>query len=225
MKTIKQLSIAVLTLLFIQFSACGEIKVKADIDDDDLDTISNIFDDADDSESSDPDDTDNTDDTDEVGTEVEENSDDEEIITDEEEDTQATDIESNDNSTDDKGGQINNSQKGTNRTFIGTYSLDAYYSSCDNRYVLPANIRGFSHGDLIDFEDSSGYLVWIARLFVDDTFDFSALYLDKFGNPTITLACTCEIKDGYYSYYNDEINCNCEGTDSYNTCKIYYDKY
>ena len=67
-------------------------------------------------------------------------------------------------------------------------------------------------------------LVWIADVYPDDTFDFAIRYRDSFGQPSVTVACTCYIRAAYNNYYPDEIRCTCDPSNSSDTCNIYYDQ-
>lgn len=115
------------------------------------------------------------------------------------------------------------------RHFIGTFQFEeyGYYGSaypdvCE--YGFPMVVRLYSHDDVIDFENSTGDLVWIARLFEDETFDFQVGFLNKFGQPSIRLVCTCYIDEGYWDYYTDEIMCGCDPAGDDENCSLFYEK-
>ena len=122
-----------------------------------------------------------------------------------------------------------NSSNIDDRLFMGTYQFQSYvyYSSsypsaCE--YGFPLIVRAYSHDGVIDFENASGKLVWIAELYPDETFDFEVGFLNKFGNPSIELICTCYIDEAYYDYYSDEIQCGCEPTNDDENCAAFYEK-
>lgn len=115
--------------------------------------------------------------------------------------------------------------------FLGTWTRIAsdydYAWSGQNRkceYSFPAIIRGYSHDNVIDFENSGGDLQWIAQIYPDETFDFGAHFQDRLGRETVTVDCTCLIVEPYYNYYPEEINCTCEGSDVEPQCLLYYEK-
>lgn len=115
------------------------------------------------------------------------------------------------------------------RTFMGTYMFleSVYYNgSYDNvcDYGFPLHLRLFSHGDTIDLESSTGRLFGIADLYGDETFDFEVGFLDKFGNPSLTLVCTCYIDEGYGYYNKDKIKCGCEPSNDDDNCAAFYEK-
>jgi len=108
---------------------------------------------------------------------------------------------------------------GAERFFMGTY--EASYFSCD--YALPSVVRLYSHDNAIDFEDSTGKIVWVAEVYSDETFDLDIQFLNKFGHPSVTLSCTCEIIE--YQYTSDEMSCTCDPSDPAAYCSnLYYDK-
>ena len=116
-------------------------------------------------------------------------------------------------------------------SFLGTWSQKAsdydYAWSGQNQkcaYPFPSIIRAYSHEDVIDFENNTGSLQWIARIYPDETFDFGAHFQDRLGRETVTVDCTCVIVDAYYSYSSDEINCTCEWSDGALQCLLYYQK-
>lgn len=121
-----------------------------------------------------------------------------------------------------------NSNKGK-RHFMGTYQFqeNIYYNGSYNaecEYGFPLVVRAYSHDNVIDFENASGKLVWIADLYEDETFDFEVGFLNKFGNPSIELICTCFIDEAYWDYYNDEIQCGCEPSNDDGICAVFYEK-
>lgn len=124
------------------------------------------------------------------------------------------------------------SKKGSDRYFMGTYELSSNYIYDDctesywgNGYEFPGVIRAYSYGNKLDFEDNSGNLVWNADVFPDDTFDFSVQFLDSFGRPSNTVACTCYIEEPYsYSYDTDTIKCTCDPSyEEDDVCSLTYD--
>lgn len=122
-------------------------------------------------------------------------------------------------------------EESDDRTFIGTYSklshVSDYYDNHANyqkcEYDFPTNLRGYTHNqeDFIDFETNNGVLVWIARLFQDDTFDFTVAFQDSIGTREY-VDCSCYIEPEYFDYYNDQIRCSCESESD--DCVIYYEK-
>lgn len=115
--------------------------------------------------------------------------------------------------------------------FLGTWTRKAYdydyaYSGQNRKceYSFPAIVRGYSHDNLIDFENSGGDLQWVAQIYPDETFDFEAHFQDRLGRETVTVDCTCLIVPAYYSYYPEEINCTCQGNDVEPQCLLYYEK-
>ena len=60
----------------------------------------------------------------------------------------------------------------------------------------------------VDIEDNTQNRIASAIQFEDDTFDFTATYLDSLGNPDIDLNCTCAITVD--PYYADELDCSCD---------------
>ncbi|OVE80591.1 hypothetical protein BVY03_05870 [bacterium K02(2017)] len=181
----------ILTILCI--SACGDIKIKGDLDDKDIETISEIFVD------------------DGAGNES---------------DNDAATTDQNEKEDSNKGGiaTLDNNQKGSQRYFMGTFTKKSFYNDCDE-YTFPSSLRAYSHDDFIDFEDIEGGLLWIADLYPDDTFDYRVSFSDQFGKPTIKISCVCEIVDGYFDYYNDQIECACESNNSTDTtCNLKYEK-
>ena len=99
------------------------------------------------------------------------------------------------------------------RTFMGTYNINLYNSWCTSSLDVPYTVRAYSHNfeDAIDFEDSSGALVWVADTFPDESFDFIIQYVNSFNQPKLGMYCTCIIQKGYGGYYGDEIQCTCSG--------------
>lgn len=150
---------------------------------------------------------------------------------------ESNDADSGDDSSDmgDSTGGINImpvSDKGSNRYFMGTYSFSGTYrypyDSCGdswgNGYDFPGVLRAYSYGNKLDFEDNFGNLVWVADVYPDDTFDFMVQFLDSFGRPSNTVACTCEIETPYY-YQSDyeEISCVCDPTYAHDeVCSLTY---
>lgn len=123
-------------------------------------------------------------------------------------------------------------QKGSNRYFMGTYSLSTSYSypyySCGdswgNGYEYPGVIRAYSYGNKIDFEDNFGNLVWTANLYPDDTFDFMTQFLDAFGRPSNTVACSCVIGNPYSWSDLEQMQCACDPTYEYDeVCSLTYE--
>ena len=115
------------------------------------------------------------------------------------------------------------------RYFMGTYQFldNIYYNSTYPEvcaYGLPLTVRLYSHDDVIDFENSSGDLVWIADIYEDETFDYEIGFLNRFGNPSIELICTCFIEDSYYYYRNEQIKCGCEPSNDDINCAVFYEK-
>lgn len=199
-----KLFVGICTILCFQFVACKEISVN----DDDLDRIEGIFDDEDDSSESDQ------------TTSYE----------DEDSESNTDDIESEEtsgDSTDPTGGleYWSSTEKGTNRTFIGTYEYKQSYDDCTDSWGadldLPSVLRGYAHGDYIDFETSLSQLVWSAIIYPDDTFDFQTRYLDQFGNPSVTLTCTCAINEYYWE--QESIECACDASHYDEACNLRYD--
>lgn len=117
-----------------------------------------------------------------------------------------------------------------NRYFMGTYQFVDYiywYGGSYNgecKYGFPLNVRLYSHDNVIDFERSSGKLVWIADIYEDETFDFVVGFLNRFGNPSMELFCTCFIDDDYWYYSDDMIKCGCEPSNGDDNCEVYYEK-
>lgn len=115
---------------------------------------------------------------------------------------------------------------GGNRFFMGTYSYQQYgyypglWYDCD--YGLPLTVRAYSHNDSIDFETTSGQLAWVATIFEDETFDFDVGFKNKFGNPSLQLACTCYLEE--YEYYSDEIKCACDPSNDDDACHVVYEE-
>lgn len=115
---------------------------------------------------------------------------------------------------------------GGNRFFMGTYSYQQYgyypglWYDCD--YGLPLTVRAYSHNDSIDFETTSGQLAWIATIFEDETFDFDVGFKNKFGNPSLQLACTCYLEES--EYYSDEIKCACDPSNDDDACHVVYEE-
>lgn len=123
------------------------------------------------------------------------------------------------------------SKGGPDRYFMGTYSLQSYYSngydSCTsdygNAYDFPATVRAYSHNNDIDYEDSTGNLVWQAQVYPDDTFDFHVQLLDSFGKPSNTVSCTCDLSIPYYNG-KERMSCVCDPTYSGDEqCALTYD--
>lgn len=115
----------------------------------------------------------------------------------------------------------------TSRYFMGTYELLEYnyYSGngiCEQGF--PATTRLYSHNDVIDLETSRGELFAIADLFEDDTFDFDVAFLDRFGEPSIDISCTCHFNDGYYQYTNERFLCTCDPSNDKDSCGLIYEK-
>lgn len=201
----KQLLIGLSLVLTLYISACKEVSVG--VDDDDLDRIENIFG------------GDNDDNNETVCADCD-NSDSEESS-----DTDSDQLTGD--PTDPNGGleYWDNSKKGSNRYFVGTYEIKDYYTSCNDTYwgpglELPAVLRAYSYGDRMDFETSLSQLVWGAIIYPDETFDFQTNYLDTFGNPSVSLTCTCAMNDSYYG--SDYIDCACTASNDPDPCDIYY---
>ncbi len=123
-------------------------------------------------------------------------------------------------------------QKGSNRYFMGTYSLSnsysyPYYSCGDswgNGYDFPGVLRAYSYGSKIDFEDNFGNLVWVANVYPDDTFDFMVQFLDGFGRPSNTVACSCVLEVPYSWSTEEQISCACDPTYEYDeVCSLTYE--
>lgn len=115
----------------------------------------------------------------------------------------------------------------TSRYFMGTYTFlqNSYYNGFEIcKHGFPLNVRLYSHDDVIDFESSTGDLFSIANLYEDDTFDFEVVFLDRFGDPSIDVACTCVIQDAYYDYRKERIGCGCEPSNDNENCSVIYEK-
>ncbi len=117
--------------------------------------------------------------------------------------------------------------KGSSRSFFGSYELNEYYSTCDDYgyddpdLELPTYLDVYSYDDMMDFETSSGQLIWNAVIYSDDTFEFETNYLDWYGHPSVIFPCECEI---YNIEHSDEsIECVCEPSNTYSTCYFYYE--
>lgn len=120
-------------------------------------------------------------------------------------------------------------KKDVPRFFMGTYMFleNSYYNSSYDHictYGFPLNVRLFSREDSIDLESSTGKLLAIADLYDDETFDFEVGFLNKFGNPSLTLVCTCVVEEGYYSYSKEKIKCGCEPSNDDDNCAVIYEK-
>lgn len=122
--------------------------------------------------------------------------------------------------------------KGSNRYFMGTYSISSSYSypyySCGdswgNGYEFPGVIRAYSYGSKIDFEDNFGNLVWVANVYPDDTFDFMVQFLDGFGRLSNTVACSCVLEAPYYWDTTEQMSCTCDPTYEYDeVCSLTYE--
>ncbi|MBU0504525.1 hypothetical protein KJ708_00910, partial [bacterium] len=186
MNLINKIGFCILVLFILHMISCGDLKIKAGIDDETIDKINNIFDDG------------------------------EEQISDEEQNSDhvtADNFDGTNEEDEDTGGGITviepaGYDKNEESYFMGTWSVSfdyyaAYSSRCDIEYNFPTVIRGYSHtyDEFIDFETSSGQLAWVAEVYPDETFDFSVQFLDTFGKPSVQLDCTCNIEEGYGDYY------------------------
>jgi hypothetical protein len=233
MNTIKTTLIGMLFGSTILFAACGGLDIGLDDeaqatldcltddscdDDDSGDTAEAATDDDDAEDSDDAEDTDDSGDSD---------------AADEETHDHTLSGDSYDGSREDdddtSGGILSDEPNGyedtDDRYFMGTYeNFHDENPDCAYDYNLPNVVRAYSHNtdDFIDFETNTGSLAWIAEQYPDDTFDFSLRFLDAFGDPSISLDCTCTISPAYYDYYNERIGCSCESDDG--TCDLGYEK-
>lgn len=102
------------------------------------------------------------------------------------------------------------------RFFVGTFEKNSLYNSCDD---FPEIMRIYSENGNIYLENNQHDLIAKGEIFEDNTFDFSVMNQDQYGNSSNVLSCTCS----YYSdkYYSDNLDCGCDGKVD---CEINYDK-
>lgn len=202
-----KLLIGIGVILCVQLVSCKEISV----DDNDLDRIEDIF--ADDESNSD---------------DAASNGNGGDSYEDAEEDDATGTTTTDSDVTDPSGGleYWSSSEKGSNRAFIGTYEKKTTYDDCSDDYwgaglEMPSVLRGYAHGEYIDFETSLSQLVWSAIIYPDDTFDFQTRYLDSLGRPSVTLTCTCSIESDYW--LGESIECACDASNDPDVCTLRYD--
>lgn len=111
--------------------------------------------------------------------------------------------------------------------FLGTYqavdfNADYWMVADKCEYNFPKIIRGYSHGDEIDFETQEGDLAFSAMIYPDETFDFPVTFQNTLGQPTVEVTCTCEIWESDNDYYSDEIQCGCQN-DERDLCLMYWE--
>lgn len=111
--------------------------------------------------------------------------------------------------------------------FLGTYqavdfNADYWMVADKCEYNFLKIIRGYSHGDEIDFETSGGDLAFSATIYPDETFDFEVLFQNSVGQPTIQVTCTCEVWESDNDYNSDQIQCGCEN-DERDLCLAYWE--
>ncbi|MBF0103895.1 MAG: hypothetical protein HQM16_01095 [Deltaproteobacteria bacterium] len=232
--TKKRLLTGIVILLTGLSLACGDIKVKGEIDKDTVDTITDALGDSSDSSDSSQSQRDDSDSSydDDSNTVSNSNSENEVSNTD---DNTATNtfndntVTSNSDPNDPSGGisYFPESNKGSGRYFLGTYEINEGYTSCNDAYwgpglEVPSILRAYSYSDKIDFETSFSQLVWGAYIYPDNTFDFRIFYLDTWGNPSVTLTCSCIFNE--YDYWTDDMSCTCEASNDDGSCTLQYDK-
>jgi len=111
--------------------------------------------------------------------------------------------------------------------FLGTFSSmefhTDYYDVADRcEYNFPLIVRGYLHGDTMDFETQAEDLAFSALIYPDETFDFSVGFQNSLGQPTVEVTCTCTLEEGYNDYFPDEIHCGCESNESDDLCLMYW---
>lgn len=111
--------------------------------------------------------------------------------------------------------QILDNNTPADRYFMGTFYKAAGYGQCAE---FPSVTRLYSYGDTIFIENNEQDLLAVASIFEDDTFDFSYLVMDEFGDK-VKSTCTCYYKEN--EWYGDEWNCTCENDDG--VCDLNYD--
>lgn len=115
------------------------------------------------------------------------------------------------------------------RSFLATFKIRDYNTTCYSDF--PVTVRVYhvlsKSAEYLDFETTGGDLAWSARIFPDDTFDFSVgfNYPDVYGNAQIlAVPCTCSYRAD--DYYGDDIDCTCEESDyDADGCTLYYEEY
>lgn len=113
----------------------------------------------------------------------------------------------------DEGLQILDNDVPTERYFMGTFYKASGYGQCAE---FPSVTRLYSYDDFIYIENNQQDLLAVAELFQDDTFDFSFIVLNEFGEK-LKNTCTCYYKE--YEWYGDEWDCTCDGD---NNCDLRY---
>lgn len=128
---------------------------------------------------------------------------------------------------------LEETDKSADREEFGSYSL-LKYSYFYNRneydyrceYTFPDDVDVYLGDETLDFENESGELVWQAELNDDDSFEFTAHFLNQFGDEYIPLECSCEIygneDDDEDDEYTEEIRCNCEPLNDDRDCSVFY---
>lgn len=116
------------------------------------------------------------------------------------------------------------------RVFLGSFSKlqkSAYYYDNNSyipcKYSFPTNMRVYSHEDVLDFENTSQELLFIAETAIDESFSFDAVFLNSLGQPTLETSCLCYLEEPYYDYENEQIECVCE-VEQRDDCKISWER-
>ncbi|MBF0106903.1 MAG: hypothetical protein HQM16_16445 [Deltaproteobacteria bacterium] len=235
------------TLLVIFCASCGDIKVKGDIDDHDVDAVADALEDENnnstngdtnsdmqyDQGSIDPE---QSDDTDQAVSSYEDAADSIQsddvnqsttgisvdttvsVTTNITNTTQAPSTDTADNIEGSDASESNEFEMScANRTFVGTY--DKRYTNCGN---WPSTIRIYKCNGIVDIERTTGTIIAQGEIFLDNSIDFVTYYNDQFNEPTQELVCNCYLYDetAWYSY---DFECNCDFADGL-TCFINYDK-
>jgi hypothetical protein len=126
-------------------------------------------------------------------------------------------------------GMVYGEQTPGDRNFMATFKIYDYGTTCYSDF--PVTIRLYhvetASAQYVDFETTQGDLAWSARIFEDDTFDFTAQfnYPGQFGDDQISeVPCTCAYYTG--DYYADEVDCTCvENSYDSDGCELTYKEF
>lgn len=119
-------------------------------------------------------------------------------------------------------------EKGSYRSFFGSYELNSYDSSCDDDGYydpdlnLPDYIDVYEYGtDNMDFENMYGDLLWNAEISSWYEFSFFTHMYDWYDEPSIDFPCECGFVN--VGEYDEYFECACDPSNTDETCWMYYD--
>lgn len=118
-------------------------------------------------------------------------------------------------------------EKGSGRSFFGSYELHSYDSTCDDDGYydpdlnLPDSIDVYEYGNMMDFENMYGDLLWNSDVSSDYEFSFFTHFYDWDNDPTIDFPCDCGFVNVGES--DEYFECACDPGNTNETCMMYYD--